>query len=156
MNHPPKLEAYYNKIYKYCYYKLQNKNLAEDITQETFLHFIQKEHYCAVDIPLNLLYTIAHNLCIDECRRKSAASLEAIELPDAVLPTQPDHSESILFRHSLQNALHKLEEIERDIIFLHLVNGETFANIANTLHLSRYTVYRKYAHATNILRKVFE
>ena len=31
----------YDKIYRYCYFKLKNQYLAEDITQETFLRFLE-------------------------------------------------------------------------------------------------------------------
>ncbi|MDE6606286.1 MAG: RNA polymerase subunit sigma-24, partial [Lachnospiraceae bacterium] len=34
-----RLDTVYDKIYKYCYYKLGNKQTAEDITQETFLKY---------------------------------------------------------------------------------------------------------------------
>ena len=33
------IEEYYDKIYRFCYYKVQSKELAEDLTQETFLRF---------------------------------------------------------------------------------------------------------------------
>lgn len=31
------IEKQYDKIYRYCYFKLHNRHTAEDITQETFL-----------------------------------------------------------------------------------------------------------------------
>lgn len=31
------LQDQYDKIYKYCYFKVKDKYIAEDITQETFL-----------------------------------------------------------------------------------------------------------------------
>ena len=33
-------DVQYDKIYRYCYYKVKDKNRAEDITQETFLCFL--------------------------------------------------------------------------------------------------------------------
>ena len=30
------IEEQYDKIYRYCYFKLQKREIAEDITQETF------------------------------------------------------------------------------------------------------------------------
>ena len=44
------LEEYYDDIYRYCFFRIQDRSLAEDLTQETFL------------------YTIARNLCIDYIR----------------------------------------------------------------------------------------
>ena len=33
----PDLEEQYDKIYRYCYYRVKDAHLAEDLTQETFL-----------------------------------------------------------------------------------------------------------------------
>ena len=63
------IEEQYDKIYRYCYFKLHNRELAEDVTQETFLRYL--EHYnCITTVSaLKYLYTIARNLCVDEYRK---------------------------------------------------------------------------------------
>lgn len=35
------LEEQYDRIYRYCYYKLRDVQQAEDITQETFLRYLE-------------------------------------------------------------------------------------------------------------------
>lgn len=150
------LEVHYDKIYKYCHYKLQRKELAEDITQETFLRFFQKKYSQFGETPLKLLYTIARNLCIDEGRKRTPLSLEGMELQGEQVLVQRAPEETILTNHMLKAAMDRLEETERDIVFLHLVNEEPIAVIAKMLGLSRYAVYRRYAHATAILRKELE
>ena len=37
------IENYYDKIYRYICFKVNNKTLAEDLTQETFLRFLKSE-----------------------------------------------------------------------------------------------------------------
>lgn len=37
------LEIQYDRIYRYCYFRLHNAQIAEDITQETFLRFFNKD-----------------------------------------------------------------------------------------------------------------
>lgn len=39
------IDQHYDKIYKYCYFRLQNRDVAEDITQETFLRYFASETY---------------------------------------------------------------------------------------------------------------
>ena len=39
------IEEQYDKIYHYCYFRLYDKQLAQDITQETFLRFLQRDLY---------------------------------------------------------------------------------------------------------------
>lgn len=36
------IEEQYDKIYRYCYFELYDKLLAQDITQETFLRFYRQ------------------------------------------------------------------------------------------------------------------
>ena len=70
------IEEQYDKIYHYCYFKIYDKQLAQDITQETFLRFYKQELNFDSSKHLPYLYTIARNLCIDEFRKKAIESLE--------------------------------------------------------------------------------
>ncbi len=36
------IEEQYDKIYRYCYFRLRSRQTAEDITQETFLRYLEK------------------------------------------------------------------------------------------------------------------
>ena len=38
----------YDKIYRYCYHKVKNAVLAEDLTQETFLRFFSQTSYSEI------------------------------------------------------------------------------------------------------------
>ena len=72
------IEKQYDKIYRYCYFKLYDKQLAQDITQETFLRFYRQGLTLDNDKELPYLYTIAKNLCIDHFRKRTVESLEEI------------------------------------------------------------------------------
>lgn len=39
------LDEQYDKIYRYCYMKLRHQQAAEDITQKTFLRFLENKTY---------------------------------------------------------------------------------------------------------------
>lgn len=69
------IEEQYDKVYRYCYYRLRDAGRAEDIIQETFLRYLECDHYRDVGRPLAFLYRIARNLCIDEARRKKMEQL---------------------------------------------------------------------------------
>ena len=58
----------YDKIYQYAYFKLHNSHLAEDITQETFLRYLNSSERRG-GYEMRYLYTIAKNLCIDAFRK---------------------------------------------------------------------------------------
>lgn len=75
-------EAQYDKIYRYCYFKLHNRETAEDITQETFLRYFEKYPALTGERALKCLYTIARNLCIDEYRRQSGSRTDGFSRKD--------------------------------------------------------------------------
>ena len=59
------LEEQYDKIYRYCYFKVNRREIAEDITQETFLRFLENSNYANTGKAMQYLYTFARNLCVD-------------------------------------------------------------------------------------------
>ncbi len=148
-------EELYDKIYRYCYYRLQQKEIAEDITQETFLRFFGKEKYYSGENPLKIMYTIAKNLCIDESRKKKALFLEHVE-EIAEGQGRGNMEDELLTSCMLKSAMEKLSHEEREILFLRVVNEEPLSVIGEMFQISRYAVYRKCQHAIKVLRKELE
>ena len=68
------LSDQYDKIYRYCLFRLRDPDLAEDLTQETFLRFYRQISYEEEGKALAYLYTIARNLCLDAVRRARPAA----------------------------------------------------------------------------------
>lgn len=105
------IEELYDKIYRYCYYRLHNRELAEDITQETFLRWFASDTYRDRNQTLQYLYTIARNLCIDEARRiKPEPFNETLQVSN----NDPDPLSTI----ALQTALRSLSEQDRELLLL--------------------------------------
>lgn len=129
------LEEQYDHIYRYCYYRLRDAGKAEDITQETFLRYLENDSYRDIGRPLAFLYTVARNLCIDEMRRKKMESLPE-DLPGE------NQEDNLLDSILLRQALHELDSKERELILLRYVNGVPVADLAKIYGKSRYAVYR--------------
>jgi len=84
----------YDDIYKYCYWKVKNHSDAEDLTQETFLRFVQTlSNYSEQGKPKALLYTIARNLCINWYKQARPLPLSEIEELSSV-KTESDQLET--------------------------------------------------------------
>lgn len=57
------IKKYYSSIYQYCLLHTHDRNYAEDLTQETFLHFFASlETYKEYGKTKNYLYRIAGNI----------------------------------------------------------------------------------------------
>lgn len=126
----------YDKIYRYCYFKLHNAHLAEDITQETFLRLLECGSYKDMGRPLAFLYTVARNLCIDEYRK-----IPPGELPEEL--EQEDFSEQAVQRVQMQQALSELSEEEQELLLLAYVNEVPKQVLAEMQGISRYQLYHK-------------
>ena len=144
------LEEQYDRIYKYLYFHLHNQHTAEDLTQETFLRFLRSRTYQDENRQLQYLYTIARNLCNQYYRDKII-----VYSFDEVLdyPATEDFEQSLAERLSLVDALKKLSEEEREMLFLRYVNDVPVVVISCLYHISRFTVYRR---LKKILKKIMD
>lgn len=135
----------YDKIYRYCYFKLHHQQIAEDITQETFLRFLENNNYCERGQKIRYLYTIAHNLCIDIYRSKQADSLE-----DELLAENKE--DEILTGIAVKEAVSQLTREEQELLLLRYVNEVPVSDICSILKISRFSLYRKTMKALKQLK----
>ncbi len=139
------LEEVYDKIYRYCYFRLQRRELAEDVTQEAFLRFF--ESGCVnIGKDLHYLYTIARNLCIDEFRRRRTEPLDD-EISDGF------SEEDLLENIAVRAALTQLDEADRELLLLRYVNEVPVSVIGKIYGISRFAVYRRAAQAVKKLKE---
>ena len=96
------IEEQYDKIFHYCYYRIRDKNVAEDITQEVFLRFYTS-NYVEQQKEIRYLYTIARNLCIDEYRKRNIykSQIEQLERRDGTGQTGKAESDGGAFAETI-------------------------------------------------------
>lgn len=138
-------EEEYDKIYRYCYFKVRRRETAEDITQEAFLRFLESG---CVNTGKNLhyLYTIARNLCVDEFRRRKTEALDE-ESADSF------SEDSMVENLSVRIALSQLEETDRELLLLRYVNEAPIVVIGRLYGISRFAVYRRVLQAVKNLKE---
>ena len=142
------IEEQYDKIYRYCYFKMYDDQIAQDITQETFLRFYKQGLNLGSDKELPYLYTIAKNLCINHFRRRTTESLE--EITEEVID---DPTEDLISNLTLRMIMSKLPEDEQELIFLRYVNEISITAIRKITGLSRFAVYRKLSKSLKWLKE---
>ena len=142
------IEEQYDKIYRYCYFKMYDVQIAQDITQETFLRFCKQGLNLGSDKELPYLYTIAKNLCIDHFRKRTLESLE--EITEEVID---DPTENLISNLTLRMTISKLPSDERELIFLRYVNEISIATICKITGLSRFAVYRRLSKSLKWLKE---
>lgn len=135
------LEEQYDKIYRYCYFKVHHKELAEDITQEAFLRFLGNREYSESGKGLRYLYTIARNLCIDEYRKNETEPIDDETLEEKLF--YQGHEETVVNGLALKQALAELYEEDRELLLLRYVNDVPVSAICNLFGMSRFALYRR-------------
>ena len=142
------LEEQYDRIFKYLYFHLHDKHMAEDMTQEEFLRFLGSRTYRDENRQLQYLYTIARNLCSQYYRDKTISyNLDE----EADTPETDGFENSLIQRLALQNALESFSPEEKELLFLRYINDVPVPVISGLYRISRFAMYRK---VKGILQKV--
>ena len=142
------IEEQYDKIFRYCYFKVYDKQLAEDITQETFYRFLKQNYQIDKSKELPCLYTIAGNLCTDAFRRRAAESL----YQNQEEPTY-DPFEKWMDDFTFHSIIARLPKDEQELLLLRYANELSVTDISKITGLSRFAVYRK---ISNVLKRLKE
>lgn len=137
------IEQQYEKIYRYCYFRVRHVQRAEDITQETFLRFFSSS-YRDAGRPLAYLYTIARNLCVDAFRER-----ETIPLDENI--AEKGFENRVVDNLALAEAMQMLTEEEQELLLLRYVNELSFGVLCEMYHESRFALYRRLSKITKKL-----
>ncbi len=142
------IEEQYDKIFRYCCFRIYDRQLAQDITQETFLRFFGQDLRLDNGRGLSYLYTIAKNLCADEFRKKPVYNVEDVE--DTA---SGDTAEEWINNLVLRAAIEKLPREEQELLFLRYVNEISVTSICRMTGISRFSVYRRLSKALKRLKE---
>lgn len=127
-------ETHLERIYRYVYFRVFDRELAEDVTSLVFLK--AWEHLGSFEggqIPFaKWLYRVAHNTVIDYYRtRKPVIALEHVH------PLQVSYSDGMekkidldIFSSHLAEALEELTAGQREVLILKFIGGLTTQEIA--------------------------
>lgn len=149
-------EVYYRELYLYVYAICGNKNMTEDVLQETFL----KALLALKDSHTNMrawLYLTARNFCYNLLKREKRlvygeetgrADEEAEDLLEQILKKEQSRR--------LQSALDKLSKPQREVLMLQYFGGFRQREIAAMMQITPANV-RVLAHrAKKELKSILE
>jgi len=159
-------EKYLNAVYRYCYNRLgRNKELAEDVTSETFVKAIEKFHtFTYRDISfVAWLYTIAHNLIVDYYRDKKEKGISLDDVPQFNKSATEDVLVKLSKDEMKSKVIEKASELSDDlqnIFTLRHTEDLTFSQIAKMIGGTEGSVKMKYYRGVkavqNLIIKEYE
>ncbi len=154
------IQAYENHsdaIFRHCYFRVFDREVARDLTQETFLRtwdYLQKEGK-AVENLKAFLYRVATNLIIDRSRKKRETSLEVLqELGFEVV--EESRAVDFVEIQSLMAAVEMLFPDDREVVTLSFVEDLAPVEIADILGISANAVSVRLHRAIKKLRLIMQ
>jgi RNA polymerase sigma-70 factor, ECF subfamily len=138
-------EQHVRGVYRYVYYRVGTRHLAEDITSETFCRALRSlGSYRGTDATLGAwLVTIARNLVTDHFKCGARRHEVAVDEPQpgaSPAPTPEEAAISSLTSDSLIRSLDELTEAQRDCLVLRFIQGMSVAETADILRRSEGSV----------------
>lgn len=148
-------------LFNYAFRLTRNRQEAEDLVQDTFERsFSIPETFAERAAVRPVMFRILHNRFVNQWwakkRRPSLVSLEDWNESDS-LPTlgAGDGSEPEVLRNSLseevESALSKLNEVQRATLWLQVIDGFSYAEIAEIMGVPVGTVRSRLARARRAL-----
>lgn len=126
-------DAYADDIFRFCYLKVSSRELAQDLTQETFTRFWQAlREGTVMRSDRALLYTVARNLVIDWYRKKKESSLDT--LLEYGTEFTGEKAADVTREAEMNEALRvvsELDEASREALTLRFVEGLSPKEIAD-------------------------
>lgn len=149
-------DEYADAIFRHCFFRVFNRELARDMTQETF--FKTWDYMRAgnrLDNPKAFLYRVATNLVIDHARRRKEASLDDLKEKgfDPVIEDEGTGRRADIFeKEAVLRALETLPQQYRDVVALRYIDDLTPREIALVLDLSVNNVSVRIHRGVEMLR----
>lgn len=150
--------SYHDTLFRFVLYKIQDNDIAEDITQETFLRVWNTRHKLKPNKAFfSLIAKISTNLCYDHFRH-----IEVRKRHETLIPRHQNINinkpEAEILGSSLEQEIHKIVEHDlpekcRQVFILSRVENLSNNEISKKLGISIRTVENQIYRAIKILRK---
>lgn len=160
------IERHQARIFGFIFSKVKDRDLANDIFQETFIkviNTIRKGSYNEEGKFLSWVMRIAHNLIIDYFRKANKIQLQRdyddFSIFDGIEDREKNIEAKLIYEQiedDLQILISRLPEEQQEIIRLRLYDDLSFKEISELTGLSINTALGRMRYAVLNLRKIIE
>ena len=153
---------FYAGVYDYLYWLSQDVDLAEDLTQETFMQIWQHPPELRGERALRAwVFRVARNQYLQHHRRTRGRTVALDDCVDVghvdwASPDPQVRLEREELREVLRSLLEKLPDMYREVIVLHNLEGLSLGQVAEVLEIPKGTVKSRRAKAFSMLRHLLQ
>ena len=141
------VRRYSPALFRYCFGRLRDRQLAEDAIQEAFLRVYRGLDDNVPDEPAPWLFAVARRCCL-EMQRQRRATVSLSEAPEVAAP-----EDALDAGEELDALLDKLGDDEKALVYLKHVSGLRCAEIAGIVDRPIGTVTAALSRAYRKLRE---
>lgn len=153
---------HYDAVYRYCYYRVGDVALAQDLASEVFVRMVEKlDTFRVRGRPLLAwLYTIARNLVTDAQRRNSKVTHLSLDKAESMSHDGQEELDRLVDRRlqadCLAAAMGHLTEDQRQVVLLKFMEGLSNAQVARLLAKTEGSIKSLQHRALGSLRRSLE
>ena len=155
------------RVYSYIYHIVKNRDLADDIFQETFVKAIvtiNQGRYTETGKFPAWITRIAHNLIIDYYRQEKSENLQSCDADNVDILNRKDLSEDTIEDSMVTEQIHKdikrlvmaLPESQREVLIMRYYKNMSFKEIADMTNVSINTALGRMRYAILNMRRIAE
>lgn len=159
------LQRYQSKVYSYILHIVKNKDVADDIFQETFVKIImtlRQGRYTDTGKFAAWLNRIAHNLIIDYYRQEKSENSVSIDNEDADMLNRRDLCDAniedmlvdLQIRDDVRRIIEALPQPQREVLVMRYYNDMSFKEIAEATGVSINTALGRMRYAIMNMRRI--
>lgn len=142
-------------LYAFVHRYTDDRQLAEDVVQETLLRAWRRIDQLDTDDPRSYLFTVARNVLTDSWRARKRRPIEVDAAQAAPTPV-PDQTDRTLDSMLVAEALRRLSTDHRTVVEQLYFHGRPVADAARLLGVAEGTVKSRAYYAVRALRSIFE
>lgn len=140
-------------LVRFAYYRLANRQAAEDLVYNAVLRFLEKMPNDIRPESVRLyLFRIVHNLYLDKNRseKRDLISVDGLDIED-----KADDILDIEDIDRINACLDSLPQREADVIRMNVIDNLSFVEISGILSIPQSTAKSRYKSGMDKLRKLF-
>lgn len=160
------IKRHQSKIYGFIYSKVTDRDIADDIFQDTFIKVIKTLKCNAYNEEgkfLPWVMRIAHNLIVDHFRRNKKMPMFRETEEFSIFSIMSDNSPNIESRiitsqveNDVKRLIEELPDDQKEVLQMRMYQDMSFKEIADTTGVSINTALGRMRYALMNLRKVIE
>ncbi|MDA0973647.1 MAG: RNA polymerase sigma-70 factor [Bacteroidetes bacterium] len=146
-------DEHFDALRNFLYYKLGDRDVAEDIAQETFIKLWEKRGNVRMATVKTYLFTIGGNLAINHLKHmqvhysfiNSRVKMHSDQTPQYLMEEEE-------FKKKLEGVIASMSEGSREVFLMNRLEDMKYHEIADVLGISVKAVEKRMSKALQVLR----